>query len=671
MNQTVLRRIILLISCVILLVPLTVSAQATSDLQRPSSKEWLTVGGDWGQTRYSTLAQVNTDNVKNLKGAWMARLGSGFDNRYSQQGTPLVKDGVMFIPTGQQDIFALKAQTGELLWKYTSDVNPRGISLWANRGVALGLGSVFAIQADGTLMALDEKTGKTRWTARVGSVTDRYYMTNAPLYYDGLVYTGISGSDSGARGRVTAFDASSGREVWRFYTVPGPGEFGNDTWEGNSWETGGGNVWVTPSVDPELGMIYVNTGNAWPDYDGSTRGGDNLFTASVMALDAKTGQYRWHFQTLHHEIWDFDAPNPVVLFDMTVDGQPKKAVAEATKQGWLYILDRATGQPIIPIEERPVPQEPRQKTAATQPVPAGEPFAPQCVSNPQPGYIGGCMFDPFWDVANISFSPMTGLFYVTASVRARAYAVQSAQIVNGEMVVTRPGGGIATIGSKETGTLTALDPRTNTIAWQKQMPYPIGVGSGVLSTAGNLVFHGEPDGNVLALDARTGDELWRFQTGFGADAPVVTYELDGVQYVAIATGGTSLARSARGDGVWSFRLDGPLLPLNPPPAPINVIGFFGPLVATSDVSIGKAIQGDQRLASEFDFAPQRVRVAVGDTVTWTNEGAVPHTATDQGASWDTGLIDPGASVSITFDKAGVFRYFCQPHPWMVAELTVS
>jgi plastocyanin len=276
------------------------------------------------------------------------------------------------------------------------------------------------------------------------------------------------------------------------------------------------------------------------------------------------------------------------------------------------------------------------------------------------------MIDPFWDVANItrprtsadwapsSFSPMTGLFYVTASVRARAYAVQSAQIVNGEMVVTRPGGGIATIGSKETGTLTALDPRTNTIAWQKQMPYPIGVGSGVLSTAGNLVFHGEPDGNVLALDARTGDELWRFQTGFGADAPVVTYELDGVQYVAIATGGTSLARSARGDGVWSFRLDGPLLPLNPPPAPINVIGFFGPLVATSDVSIGKAIQGDQRLPSEFDFAPQRVRVAVGDTVTWTNEGAVPHTATDQGASWDTGLIDPGASVSITFDQAGVF-----------------
>jgi alcohol dehydrogenase (cytochrome c) len=667
------------------LLPTVVGAQAGPDLRQPSAKEWLTVGGNWGQTRYSTLSQINTDNVKNLKGAWMARLGSGFDTKYSQQATPLVKDGVMFVPTGQQDIFALKLGTGEILWMFTADISPRAnISLWANRGVAAGEGSVFAVQADGHLLALNEKTGKVNWDATVGSTLDRYYMAGAPLYFDGLVYTGISGSDNGARGRVQAYEAASGREVWRFNTVPGPGDLGFDTWEGNSWETGGANVWVTPSVDPDAGLIYFNTGNAWPDYDGSTRGGDNLFTASIVALDAKSGKYKWHFQILHHEIWDFDAPNPVVLFDMTdANGQPRKALGEASKQGWLFILDRVTGEPIIPVEERPVPQEPRQKTSQTQPVPVGDSFAPQCVTDPVPGYVGGCMFDPYWEVANVtrpgtsadwapsSYSPLTGLFYVTASVRARAYAVRSEAVINGEAVITRPGGSIATIGSKETGTLTALDPRTNKIVWQKEMPYPIGVGSGVLSTAGNLLFHGEPDGNFVALDSRTGEELWRFQTGFGADAPAVTFEVDGVQYVGIATGGTSLARSARGDAVWAFRLDGPLLPLNPPPAPINVIAFGGPQVATTDVSIGRTLVRDQGVASEYDFAPQRIKVAAGSTVTWTNEGSLAHSATDQGGTWDTGLVDPGATATVTFDKVGTYRYFCQPHPWMVAELSVT
>jgi plastocyanin len=293
------------------------------------------------------------------------------------------------------------------------------------------------------------------------------------------------------------------------------------------------------------------------------------------------------------------------------------------------------------------------------------------------------MFDPYWEVANVtrpgtsadwapsSYSPLTGLFYVTASVRARAYAVRSEAVINGEAVITRPGGSIATIGSKETGTLTALDPRTNKIVWQKEMPYPIGVGSGVLSTAGNLLVHGEPDGNFVALDSRTGEELWRFQTGFGADAPAVTFEVDGVQYVGIATGGTSLARSARGDAVWAFRLDGPLLPLNPPPAPINVIAFGGPQVATTDVSIGRTLVRDQGVASEYDFAPQRIKVAAGSTVTWTNEGSLAHSATDQGGTWDTGLVDPGATATVTFDKVGTYRYFCQPHPWMVAELSVT
>ena len=205
----------------------------------------------------------------------------------------------------------------------------------------------------------------------------------------------MSGGDGGLRGRVTAHDAKTGKEVWRFYTVPGPGEFGHDTWTGDSWQTGGGAVWTQPALDPDLGLLYLNTGNPWPSYNGSTRGGDNLFTASVVALDARTGKYRWHNQLVRHDIWDFDPPTPLILFDQVYDGQMRKAIAAHTKQGWVYILDRVTGKPLIPLEMRPVPQEPRQLTAPTQPIPAGDPTAPQC-ADPVPGFERGCMFTPQW-----------------------------------------------------------------------------------------------------------------------------------------------------------------------------------------------------------------------------------------------------------------------------------
>ncbi len=393
----------------LLLLP-AAQAQTAPDYRKPPGAEWPLVGGDWGNTRYSTLAKIDTSNVKTLKGAWMARLNSGFGPGYSQQATPVVKDGVMYITTGEQDIFALNAKTGNLIWEYRTPADPKTPDNKAKRGVALGEGMVFGVESDIRklpetagrspapptkagqspaprtepvirLFALDQKTGKPIWKRELGEDVPanlRKYLAAPPLYYKGLVYMSVSGGDGGLRGRLTAHDAKTGKEVWRWWAVPAPGEPGSETWEGDSWKTGGGAMWVQPALDADLGLIYVNTGNPWPDYNGSTRGGDNLFTSSVVALDAMTGKYRWHYQTVHHDLWDFDMPTPLILFDQVYNGQTRKALAAHSKQGWVYILDRTTGKPLLPVEEKPVPQEPRQKTAATQPIPSGDPTAPQC-----------------------------------------------------------------------------------------------------------------------------------------------------------------------------------------------------------------------------------------------------------------------------------------------------
>jgi quinohemoprotein ethanol dehydrogenase len=604
------RQRIAMMVAVLTMSAIVVVGQNTLDYRQPAGREWPVVGGDWGNTRYSTLAQIDTSNVKTLKGAWMARLNSGFGAGFSQQATPVIESGVLYITTGEQDIFALDAKTGTTVWEYRPAWDRRTPDNKAKRGVALGEGLVFGVEVDGRvpaplttarpagsaaiasqapaagqggpaprvrvepvtrLIALDQKTGAVRWKQEVGEDVPgnlRKYITAPPLYYKGLVYTTVSGGDGGLRGRITAHDANTGKEVWRFYTVPGPGEPGNDTWEGDSWKTGGAAVWTQPALDPDLGLIYINTGNPWPSYNGSRRGGDNLFSSSVVALDATTGRYRWHYQILRHDIWDFDAPTPLILFDQTYDGQRRKAIAVHTKQAWVYILDRVTGKPLLRIDEKPVPQEPRQKTAATQPVPSGDPTAPQC-AEPVGGYERGCMFTPQWSDSNIAqpsaagdwapgaYDPRSGYLYFTTGVSTRKFNLN-----------TR----IAIEGTREYGLITALDSRTNKQVWQKEVPYLAGFGSGVLATAGGLLFHGGTDGFFRAFDSHTGEELWRFQTGFGADAPAAVYEIDGEEYVAIASGGSRDGLlQARGDLVWAFKLGGRLNPLNGPPAPPTVV----------------------------------------------------------------------------------------------------
>src|SRR2546428_769016 len=665
-------------------------------LRSPAGKDWVTNGGNLTNQRYSTLNQINTSNVKQLKGAWMTRLkGSGAAGKYSFEASPLVKDGIMYVITGNDDVFALHAKTGAILWEYWSGIDQQISTVccgWVNRGLAMGEGLLFFGQLDANVVALDMKTGKVAWKTPIEKWENGYTITSAPLYYDGIVYSGISGGEFGVRGRLTALDAKTGSILWRWDTLPGARELrsGTPAPRAGPPTRGGATIWNTPALDSDLGLVYFVAGNCGPDYDGSMREGDNMFCASMIALKAKTGEYVWHFQQVHHDIWDYDAASPVVLFDTVIDGKPRKGIAEAGRTGWVYILDRTNGKPLIGIEERPLPPEPRQKTAKTQPIPIGDAIVPQCAEL-LPGYDkAGCIFEPFWETpvllqpsglggtnwSPVPYSPDTGYFYVSGTVRTSAYVRSGKrEFVQGKSYGR--GSQVTPVGSPMSGTFTAIDSTTNKIVWHHKTPYRLGGGATV--TAGGLVFRGEPDGNFLALDAKTGQELWRFQTGFGADAPPVVYEVDGEQYVAIATGGNRLQGSAYGDAVWAFSLKGQLTALWPPPPPSTIGGPSGlpqrwpaVLMASKPIETGVVTIkiGDNN--EEFNYSPARIRIKAGTTITFTNVGKLNHDATAFAKrEWDTGDLATGESKAITFTQPGVYYYICTPHPWMYGEVIVE
>ena len=566
---------------------------------------WPTNGGNVYNQRYSPLAQINTGNVKNLKGEWLAHLnGSGVGPPYSGEAQPLVYDGVIYIPTGADDVFAIDVDTGKLLWSYQSKLDPAISTVccgWTSRGVGLGEGKVFLGRLDGKIVALDQKTGKERWSVQTEEWLQGYTITSAPLYYNGMVITGFAGSEYGARGRIKAFSAKNGKLLWTFYTIPGPGEFGHDSWPQNndSWKTGGATIWNTPAVDPELGLIYFSTGNAGPDLNGAIRKGDNLFTASIVALDAKTGKYRWHYQQVHHDIWDFDSPSPVVLFDLEYQGKMRKALVQVSKTGWAYILDRANGKPLIGIEERPVPQEPRQFTAPTQPYPIGDAIVPQSIDIPPEGYElvnGGRIFTPYWDkpVASkphllggvnwqpTAYDPRTGHLFVCA--RDQAVHFIGGVDEKRELGKLWTGGRFGAPDLPATGVFAALDMHTNKIVWNqrwKDVCY-----SGAMSTAGDLVFVGRNDGRLTALDSRNGKLLWEFQTGAGVNAVASAFEHKGKQKIVVYAAGNLFAGSPGGDNVWLFSLDGKLDQVEPA-KPGGAVQHVS--VAQADVAAGAQV----------------------------------------------------------------------------------
>jgi len=701
MRRTVVGRIGIVLTVLCLLGPQTTAAQtAGPNFRSPTDdelaktmsagKDWITYGGSMTNGRYSTLDQVNTSNVGGMKGAWMTRLGSARGSKYIFEADPLVIDGVMYIPTGNDDIFAMDAKTGKKLWTWESDipqVNDLICCGWDNRGVAVGGGAVFTGLLDGSFVALDQKTGNQLWRTQLEDYHDGFSITGATRYFDGLVFTGMSGAENGVRGRLYALDAKTGKEVWRFYTIPAPGETGGDTWpnDGFAYLHGGGTVWQAPAIDPTLGMIYFSTGNAGPDYDGSVRAGDNLFSASIVALDYKTGAYKWHFQEVHHDIWDYDAPSPVVLFDQTYNGVPRKGLSQAGKTGWVYYLDRTNGEPLVGIDEKPVGQEPRQATAATQPYPVGDKFVQDCAP-PWPGFpLNGCMFDPFFDIPVVmpgsagnwsppSYNPQTGYTYVMGGQSLTGRAMKAETYENGKRYTA--GASVTPIDSPISQTLTAMDSRTNKIAWQKE--YPGDRSYGVVSTAGGLLFVGQVDGNLVAYDAKTGDQLWKFQTGWGISAPPMTYEVDGVQYVAVASGGNrGNVTTTDGDAVWAFALNGTVDELPSPPPIRTKAQVGGPLVKLGDpVAATNTIAGQQIFdgtvnVQDYQFLPARIQVPAGTTVGFQNTGAVVHTATENGGKWDTGDIAPGETKQITLDTAGIYTFTCSPHPWMLGQVVVQ
>ncbi len=500
--------------------------------------------------------------------------------QYSGEAQPLVVDGVVYVSTGANDVFAIDVATGAILWSYKANLDPANKSVccsWTNRGVAVGAGYVFAGQLDGKLVALDQATGVVAWSIQAERWQEGLTITSAPLFYDGLVITGFAGAELGVRGRVKAYDARDGKLVWTFYTIPGPGERGHETWpqDNEIWRHGGGTVWQTPAVDPELSLLFFSTGNPGPDFNGGVRAGDNLFTSSIVALDAKTGAYRWHYQQVHHDIWDFDSANPVVLFDLAIDGVPRKGLAQASKTGWVYILDRTNGEPLVGIDERPVPQEPRQLTAPTQPHPRGDAFVPQSVAIAPESYTlvnGGRIFTPFWTDYVVakpgiggganwppsSYDPATGFMYVCAADRAssyRAWEIGAERPPDGELYI---GGNFGSIAIPGMGTFSALDLHTNKLVWQQH--WAEACYSGSVATAGGLVFVGRNDGRLTALDARDGKRLWQFQTGAGMNSTPSVFEHDGKQYVVAYSAGSLFAGSVKGDSVWLFALDGTLEP---------------------------------------------------------------------------------------------------------------
>ena len=535
---------------------------------------WLTNGGTLFNQRYSPLDQINKSNVASMKAEWRASLrGSGMSPRAGNQAQPLVYDGVVYIMTGDNDAFAVSVDTGQVLWEYRGGIDPkvaRPCCSWVGRGLGLGEGKVFMGQLDAKLVALDQVTGQVIWSVQAEDPKLGYAIASAPLYYNGLVITGFAGSDLGTRGRLKAYDAKDGKLRWTFYTVPGPGEFGHDTWPANSdvWKHGGAAIWQTPAIDPELGLLYFSTANPGPVLNGNLRKGDNLFSVSMVAVDVKTGKYRWHFQQVHHDIWDYDSPNPVILFDASYGGQPRKAIAEAGKTGWVYLLDRATGKPLLGIVETPVMQEPTQNTSPTQPFPVGDAIVPQSIDIAPEGFElvnDGKIFTPFTKHPSVwkplaavnwppsSYDPATSLMYLCATDSLWGavggdpdYPVEPGALYSGSVVQR--------FAAPRRGVFGAMNLSTNRIAWRQQ--WVDQCYSGSIVTAGGLVFVGRNDGRLTALDKSNGKKLWEFQTDGGVNAPASTFQYKGKQYVVVLAGGTALAGSKRSDGLWLFSLDG-------------------------------------------------------------------------------------------------------------------
>ena len=492
---------------------------------------WLTYSGDYSGRRHSPLDQITPANVHQLAAVWTFQTGLA---GHKFEATPIVVDGVLYVSGPLNHAWAIDGKTGRQLWRYRRDLPPeeemRVCCGQVNRGLAIHGDRLFMGTLDAHLVALDRATGQVVWDVELADHRGGYSSTGAPLVVGNQVIVGMAGGEFANRGFLDAYDASTGQRVWRFWTVPAPGEPGSESWpaEVASWERGGGPTWLSGTYDPELGLLYWGTGNPNPDFYGADRQGDNLYTNALIALDAETGRLRWHFQFTPHDEHDWDANQIPVLADVTLDGRPRKVVMVANRNGFFYMLDRTDGSFL-----RAFPFA--RQTWASSIDARGRPVE---VPGQRPTPEGTLTCPDLYGATNFmspSFDPAAGLFFVTAREVCQIYISEAppAGYPSGERTM---GGRLRAGPEPGWGALRALDPFTGEVAWEIRHAAPSW--AGVLSTAGGVVFSGDSQGVLLAADARNGRVLWRYPMGAPPYAAPATFLIDGRQHVVMAAGST-------------------------------------------------------------------------------------------------------------------------------------
>ncbi|MDE2253504.1 MAG: PQQ-binding-like beta-propeller repeat protein [Betaproteobacteria bacterium] len=489
---------------------------------------WLLSGRAYDNQRYSPLTQINARTVKRLVPVAIAQTGY----TASFETTPLVVNGVMYATTPmvnkKQALIALNAVTGQTLWKYEYTDGFNQICCGpVNRGATAGNGKVFFLTIDDHLVAVDAKTGQEVWKDEVANPQAGYSETMAPTFYDNMVIIGSAGGEWPIAGFVAAYDANSGKELWRWHSTSD-----HASWSGDSWKTGGGMTWTTPAVDPERGLLIFATGNPNPDLNGSGRLGNNLYTDSIVALHIKTGKLAWYYQEVPHDVWDYDAVSNVVLFDTMDNGKMVPAAGEAGKTAWFYIVNRDTGKLIRKSEAFD-----QQKNMFAQPTDKGVDMLP--------GANGGSEWSP------PAYSPLTHMVYILGMNQLMTFTNEKdSPAIPGQI---RLGSTFKNVkGGLQDGTFTAIDVNSGKIVWDQHLAQPM-IG-GALVTAGNLAFTGEGNGSFDAFDAKTGEKLWNFNLGAGVNAPPIAYEVNGKEYIAVAAGGNFQLNYPYGDAIAIFTL---------------------------------------------------------------------------------------------------------------------
>jgi alcohol dehydrogenase (cytochrome c) len=499
----------------------------SEDLASRAAANWTSYNGDYSGRRYSGLSQINLQNVNQLRAEWV------FHSRTSDrmEVTPVVVNGTMFV-TAANDTFALDAKTGRTVWQNTRPISEGLIddaSRHISRGVAVWHDRVYRETDNAHLLCLDARSGNLIWDIAYADWNSNYGATSAPLIVNDKVIVGTSGGDDGVRGFVAAYSAESGKLAWRFWTIPGPGEFGSDSWPGDLYLHGGGTTWMPGTYDPALKLLYWTTSNPAPDFEGSVRPGDDLYTDCVLALDPETGKLKWYFQFTPHDLFDYDGTETPVLIDADYKGQPRKLMIQADRNGFLYILDRTTGEFLSAVRfaeklnwATAVDAKGRPVRSDVKPTPEGMKVCP--------GYSGATnWYSP-------TYSDSARLFYFMALEQCQTYysAQEPQRFTPGKEFYST---GVKHIpGEDSRKTLLAFDLATGSFAWK----YPqVGVAhstGGTMSTGGGLVFFGDDAQSLEAIDAHDGKALWHFNTGQDMSASPMSYAVDGRQYVAIAAG---------------------------------------------------------------------------------------------------------------------------------------